>query len=84
MGCSQILTIGIQNLQVDLMLIRLVVMGFSRMFSDPHYRYKGPTGGSCVRLVDMSFSEMFSDPHYRYTEPTGGSNVNQIGGHGFQ
>ena len=36
---SQILTIGIQGPQVDVMLIRLVDMGFSGMFSDPHCRY---------------------------------------------
>ena len=60
------------------MLIRLVDMGFSRMFLYPHCRYKGPTGESCVRLVDMGFSEIFSDPHKRYPEPTGGSHVNQI------
>ena len=66
------------------MLIRLVDMGFSGMFSDPHYRYTEPTGESCVRLVDIGFSDMFSDPHYRYTEPSGGCNVNQIGRHGFQ
>ena len=45
MRCSQILTIDIQCLQVDLMLIRLVDMGFSGMFSDPHYRYTMPTVG---------------------------------------
>ena len=65
------------------MLIRLVDMGFSRMFSDPHCRYTEPTGGSCVRLMDMSFSVMFSDPHCRYTMPSGRSHVDQIGGHGF-
>ena len=35
-----------QGPQVDLILIRLVDMSFQGMFSDPHYRYAGPTGGS--------------------------------------
>ena len=42
-GCSQILTVP-TGLQVDLVLIRLVDVGFSGMFSDPHYTYM-PTGG---------------------------------------
>ena len=46
MGCSHILTIGTQCLQVDLVLIRLVDMGFNGMFTYPHYRYTVPTGGS--------------------------------------
>ena len=36
MGCSQIHTVGIQRLQLDLILIRLEDMGFNGMFSDPH------------------------------------------------
>ena len=28
-----------------MVLISLVDMGFKEMFSDPHYRYIGPTGG---------------------------------------
>ena len=44
-GCSQIFTVIIQGLQVDLVSIRLVDMGFNRMFSDPHCCYTGPTGG---------------------------------------
>ena len=31
---------------MDLILIRLVDMSFQGMFSDPHCRYAGPTGGS--------------------------------------
>ena len=31
---------------MDLVLFRLVDMGSSDMFSDPHCRYIGPTGGS--------------------------------------
>ena len=37
MGCSQILTVCIQDLQVDLVLIRLVDRGFNGMFSNPHW-----------------------------------------------
>ena len=48
---SQILTIGIQGPQVDVMLIRLVDMSFSEMFSDPHYRYTMPSGGSHVDQI---------------------------------
>ena len=43
-GCSQILTVYIQGLQVDLVLYRLVDMDFSGMFSDPHCIYTRPTG----------------------------------------
>ena len=32
-------------------LIRLVDMGFSRMFSDPHCRYTEPSGGSHVDQI---------------------------------
>ena len=35
MGCSDILSVDTQGLLVDLVLIRLVDMGFNRMFSDP-------------------------------------------------
>ena len=43
MGCSEILTVGIQVLPVDSVLIRLVDMGFNGMLSDFHSRYKGTT-----------------------------------------
>ena len=46
MGCSQILTVGTQILQVALVLIRLVDITFSEMFSDPHCRYPGSTVGT--------------------------------------
>ena len=42
---------GIHGLQVGVMLIRLVDMGFSEMFSDPHCGYTGPTGGSYVNQI---------------------------------
>ena len=85
MGCSQILTIGIQDLEVDLLLFRLVDMRFNGMFSNPHYRYTRSRSGSVlIRLVDMSFNGMFSNPHYRYTRPRSGSAFNKIGGHEFQ
>ena len=56
--------------QVDLVLIRLVDMGFNRMFLDPHCRY---TQGlqvdlGLIRLVVMGFNRMFLDPHCRYTQ----------------
>ena len=31
---------------LDLVLIRLEDMSFNGMFSDPHFRYTGPEGGS--------------------------------------
>ena len=46
MGCSQIFTVGMQDLLVDLVLIRLVDRGFNGMFSNPHCMYTGSTGGS--------------------------------------
>ena len=51
MGCSQILTVGTQGLQVNLVLIRLVDMGFNGMFSDSYCRYTGPTGKSGFNQV---------------------------------
>ena len=45
MRYSQILTVDIYGLQVDNILIRLMDMSFNEMFSDPHSRYIGPTGG---------------------------------------
>ena len=36
---------------MDLVLIRLVDMGFNVMFSDPHCRYTGSTGGSGYNLI---------------------------------
>ena len=47
MGCSQILTVGIHDLQVDYVLIRLADMGFNDLFSDPHCWCTGSTGGLC-------------------------------------
>ena len=46
MGCSQIFTVGIEVLQLDLVLIRLGDMSFNGMFSDLYCRYTGPEGGS--------------------------------------
>ena len=43
MGCSQIFTVYIQGLQKNLLLIRLVNMGFNGMFSDLHCIYTGLT-----------------------------------------
>ena len=51
MGYSQIRTVGIQVLHVNLVLIRLVDMGFNEMFSYPHYRYTVPTGKSGINQV---------------------------------
>ena len=69
---------------MDLVLIRLVDMGFNRMFSDLHHRYLGPRVDLVlIRLVDMSINTMFSDPLCRYTGPKGGSGFNQIGGHEY-
>ena len=48
MGCSQILTVCIHGLQVDLVLISLVYMSFNGMFSDPHFTY---TGGSGINQI---------------------------------
>ena len=36
---------------MDLVLIKLVDMGFNRMFSDPHCRYTEPIGGSGVNKI---------------------------------
>ena len=46
------LTVYIQDLLVDLILITLMDMGFSWMFSDPHCRYTGPIGGSDFNQID--------------------------------
>ena len=51
MGCSHILTVGIQGLYVDLVLIRLVDMGFNGMFSYPHCRYTLDIGGSGFKQI---------------------------------
>ena len=54
-------------------------MGFNGLFSDPHYRYGGPTDESfLIRLVDISFNRMFSDPHCQFLWPTDRSHCNQI------
>ena len=89
MGCSQIfLTVGMQDLQVDQILIGLVDMGFSRMFSNSHCRYARPTGefgfyqtgrhGFQWGVLRLSLN------HCRYARPTCGSGFNQTGRHGFQ
>ena len=60
MGYSQILTVGKQDLQVDLVLMRLVDMTFSRVFSDPHLGIQGlQMDLVLMRLVDMTFSRVF-------------------------
>ena len=41
--CSQILTVDIEGLQVNLVLVD---MSFNTMFSDSHYRYRRPTSRS--------------------------------------
>ena len=70
---------------MDVILIRLVNMGFSGLFSDPYYRYIQSLKMDMIliRLVDMGFNGLFSDPHCRYTEPKDGYDINQTGGHGF-
>ena len=45
-GGSQILIVYILDLQMDLVLIRLVDMDLSGMFSNPYCRYTWPTDGS--------------------------------------
>ena len=85
MGCSQILTVDIKGLQKNLLLIRLVNMGFNGMFSDLHCIYKGLTEEPfLIRLVNMGFNGMFSDTHCRYKGLTEEPAFNQIGEHGFQ
>ena len=36
---------------MDLVVIKLVDIGFNRMFSDPHCRYTGPISGSDVNTI---------------------------------
>ena len=36
---------------MEMVLIRLVNMGSNGMFSDPHSRYTGPTGGACFNQI---------------------------------
>ena len=43
MRCSQIFTVGVHGLHVDLVLFRLVDMGLSEMFSYLHCMYLEPT-----------------------------------------
>ena len=44
---------------MDLVLIRLVDIGFNTMFSDPHCRYVQPSGGFVlIRLVDIGFNQI--------------------------
>ena len=65
---------------MGLVLIRLVNMGFNRMFSNPHCRYTQAlqVGLVLIRLVNMGFNRMLSNHHCRYTGPTCGSSFNQI------
>ena len=85
MGCSQIITVGILGIHVDLVLIRSVDFSFSGMFSDPHCRYtRLQLDPVLIRLVDMGFSGIFSDPYCRYTGTTARFGFNQIGGWEFQ
>ena len=51
MKTSQILTVVIYCLQVDLILIKLMDMGYNEIFSDPHCSYILPTGGSGVNHI---------------------------------
>ena len=44
-------SLGINCLQVDLVLIRLSDMSFSSVFSDPHCRYSLSTGGFCFNKI---------------------------------
>ena len=46
------LTVCIQDLLVDLILITLMDMGFSWMFSDAHCMYTGPISGSDFNHID--------------------------------
>ena len=45
MRYSQILTVVLHTLYVDLVLIRFLDMGFNGMLSDPCCMYTGPTCG---------------------------------------
>ena len=45
-----------QGLQVDLVLIRLVDMGFNRFFSDSDCGYARPTGGSGFNQITTGFT----------------------------
>ena len=52
---------------MEMVLIRLVAMGFSGVFSDPHYVYTGPTcGNGFNQTCGHGFQGMFSDPHCIY------------------
>ena len=48
---SESLIVGIQDLQVNLVLIRLVDICFSGVFSDPHCGYTQLEGGSCFNHI---------------------------------
>ena len=51
MGCSQTFTVYIEDLQKNLLLIRLVNMGFNGMFSDLHCIYRGLTEESAFNQI---------------------------------
>ena len=51
MGCSQILSVSTQGLQVNMSLIRLVDMDFNRMFPEPHCRHSEPLGGPVFKQI---------------------------------
>ena len=46
MKCSQIHTASIQDLHMDMILLKILDMGFNEMFLDHHFKYTGPTCGS--------------------------------------
>ena len=52
MGCSHILTVGTQGLQVNMSLIRLVDVSFKWMFSYPHCGHTEPLGGPVFKQID--------------------------------
>ena len=46
MKCSQIHTASIQDLHMDMILLKILDMGFNEMFLDHHFKYTVPTCGS--------------------------------------
>ena len=51
MGCSQILSVRISGLEVDLLLIVLVHMSLNSVFSDPLCTYVGSRGEFRFNLI---------------------------------
>ena len=46
-------------------LYKLIYVGLTEMFSDPHCRYTEPACGSrFIQVGGQGFSAIFSDPHY--------------------